>query len=218
MVRNAWLVPLMVFALVGIAPAPRATAEDQTSPEQASRFIQDLGSRTVTLLTAYHDNDARQLQQRLRDLIREGFDLDMISRFALGATWQTATPAQRQEYQALFAAWAVESYARQLGADKGGSLTVLGAQAGSEQLGPNTADAIVHTRLNRANGPSMDADLRVRDSAGRMKIVDVTMDGVSMDVTQRDEFASIIRRKGLTGLIGDLKARTDRPAVETARQ
>jgi len=218
MVRNGWLVPLMVLALVGIAPAPRAAAEDQTSPEQASRFVQDLGSQTVTLLTRYHDGDARQLQRRLQDLIREGFDLDMISRFALGATWQTATPAQRQEYQALFAAWTAESYAHRLGADKGGNLTVIGAQPAADQLGPDATDAIVHTRLNRPNEASIDADLRVRDSEGRMKIVDVSMDGVSLDVTQRDEFASVIRRKGLAGLIRELKARTDTLPVDTARQ
>ncbi len=203
MARTGWLVPLMTLALVGIAPTPHAAA--QTSPDQASRFVQTLGSRAVTLLAKYGDGDARQLQAELQNLIHEGFDLDMISRFALGTSWQAATPAQRQEYQTLFAAWTAESYANRLGADKGGSLTVLGAQAGSNQPGSDPADAFVRTRINRSNGTSIDADLRVRTTEGAMKIVDVTMGGVSMDVTQRDEFAAVIRREGIGGLIRELK-------------
>src|SRR5579863_3893866 len=125
MARTGWLLPLMALALVGIAPAPRAAA--QTSPDQASKFIEALGSRTMTLFARYGDGDPRRLQVELQNLIHEGFDLDMISRFALGTAWQTATPMQRQEYQTLYAAWTAESYALRLGADKGGSLTVIGA-------------------------------------------------------------------------------------------
>lgn len=203
MARPGWLVPLIALALIGIVPTPPAAA--QTSPDQASKFVEALGSRAVTLLAKYGNGDARRLQSELQTLIHEGFDLDMISHFALGAAWQTATPAQRQEYQTLFAAWTAESYARRLGGDKGGSLTVLGARAGSDEHGPTTADAIVRTRINRANGTSIDADLRVRDTAGGMKIVDVSMGGVSMDVTQRDEFAAVIQREGIGGLIRELK-------------
>jgi len=204
MARTGWLVPLMALALVGIAPAPRAAA--QTSPDQASRFVETLGGRAVTLFAKYGDGDARQLQAELQNLIHEGFDLDMISRFALGSAWHTATPAQRQEYQTLFATWTAESYANRLGADKGGSLTVLGAQAGSNKPGSDPADAFVQTRIKRSNGTSIDADLRVRASVGGgMKIVDVTMGGVSMDVTQRDEFSAVIQREGLDGLIRELR-------------
>lgn len=66
-------------------------------------------------------DSGRPPRNKLQNLIHEGLDLDMISRFAIGTAWQTATPAQRQEYQALFAAWTAESYANRLGADKGGT-------------------------------------------------------------------------------------------------
>lgn len=215
MTRTGWLIPLTVLALVGIAPAPYAAA--QTSPDQASRFVEALGGRAVTLLARYGDGDGRQLQVELQNLIHEGFDLDMISRFALGTTWQTATLAQRQEYQTLFAAWTAESYANRLGADKGGSLTVLGAQAGSEQPGADPADAFVRTRINRPDGTSVDADLRVRASKGGMKIVDVTMGGVSMDVTQRDEFSAVIQREGIDGLIHELRTHVSSVALAAHR-
>jgi ABC-type transporter MlaC component len=73
--------------------SPLAAAELQTSPEQASKFVQDLGSRAVTLLAKYPDSDAPEFQTQMRDLIHQSFDLDLIGRFVLGATWQTATPS-----------------------------------------------------------------------------------------------------------------------------
>jgi phospholipid transport system substrate-binding protein len=209
MVRIGWLVPYaMLLALMSAVPSPLAAAEAQTSPEQASKFVQELGSRAVTLLSGHDADNATVLQTQLRGLIREGFDLALISRFVLGPSWERATPAQQQEYQDLFVLWTADSYARRLGADRGGSLTVVGAQPGLD-----TSDALVRTQINRADGTSIEADLRVRDRDGQMKIVDVTMEGVSMDVTQRDEFASIIQRKGLNGLIGDLRIHVNNPNV-----
>jgi phospholipid transport system substrate-binding protein len=210
-IRTAWLVPgLMVLALGVVAPLQ--AAEVRTSPEQASKFIQDLGKQAVGLLAARPDGNSRDLQMQLRELIRQAFDLDLISRFALGASWATATPAQRLEYQRLFAAWMADSYARRLGADKAGSLTVIDGRPDVD-----SADALVRTRINRSDAPAIETDLRVRDSEGGMKIIDVTMGGVSLDVTQRDQFASVIKRKGLDGLISELRARTSTPSVEAAR-
>jgi phospholipid transport system substrate-binding protein len=57
----------------------------------------------------------------------------------------------------------------------------------------------------------------VRATDGRMKIVEVLMTGVSMGVTQRDEFASVIEHRGLEGLIRDLRSRVDNLQAEAAR-
>jgi phospholipid transport system substrate-binding protein len=64
---------------------------------------------------------------------------------------------------------------------------------------------------------TIETNLRVHGSGDQMKIVDVTMGGVSMVVMQRDEFAAVIRRRGLDGLISDLKRRTGDLTLATAR-
>ncbi len=216
MIRTRWFVPcLMVLALGGIVPLQAADVQispEQASPERASKFIEDLGKQAVGLLVAHPDGDSPDLHIQLRELIHQGFDLDLISRFALGASWKTATPAQRTEYQKLFVTWMADAYARRLGADKAGTLTVIDARPDV-----HSADALVRTRINRSDAPAVETDLRVRNSEGRMKIVDVSMGGVSLDVTQRDEFASVIQRIGVDGLIRELRARTATPSVEATR-
>lgn len=195
--RANCFIPVLVF-LVAIA-LPAHAQSPRTSPEQAARFVQDVSTRIVGLLAAPEAADGRRVQEQIQGLIRESVDLDTIGRSSLGSAWQRATDGQRREYQEVFATWAANTYAERLGANRGGSLSVLSAV-------PNAADAYVRTRITRADGRSSILDLRVRDSAGGMRIVDAEVDGISMDVTQRDEFASVVRRQGLDALIASLRA------------
>jgi phospholipid transport system substrate-binding protein len=213
MIRTGWLTPYIVLlALAGGAPSTLNAAEIQTPPAQAAQFVRDLSDQTMALLAEYADGESPALQQQLRGLITGAFDLEWISRFALGATWQSATPAQRENYQELFALWTADTYAHRLGADRGGSLAVIDAASD-----PSSADALVRTEIRRPFGVVIETNLRVRGSGEQMKIVDVEMGGVSMVVMQRDEFTAVIRRRGLSGLIGDLKIRANNISLAAAR-
>ena len=54
------------------------------------------------------------------------------------------------------------------------------------------------------------AGWRVRNFDGKDKIVDVVAEGVSMTVTQRQEFAAVTQSRGLEGLLQILRARAER--------
>lgn len=193
-------------ALVSVAPRPaEATGPSQASPAQASKFIEDMGDRCLRLIASYSSSNPIEFQTEFRKIVSESFDLDLIGRFALGPSWQTATADERQEYQKLFAVWMTDSYTRRLGAGGGGwTLSVIGAKPGF-----NSADAMVETQINRPDGKSITVNLRVRKREDQLRIVDVMMGGVSMAVAQRDEFASVVRHIGLDGLITKLRVGTD---------
>jgi phospholipid transport system substrate-binding protein len=201
---------LLVLWLIGLAAEPSAAAEVRTSPERASKFVEDLGNSIVTVLAGRDPVGADRHSAEFSTLVRRGFDLEVIGRFALGRSWR-ATPAQQQEYQKLFAVWTINDYGRLLSANRDGRLTIIGAESIGGQ------DALVHTRIDRLNGTPVDMDLRVRDTDGQMKIVDVIVGGASLGVTRRDEFGSMIQRQGLDGLIRDLKSRVDNLQAEATR-
>ncbi|HLI10400.1 MAG TPA: ABC transporter substrate-binding protein [Alphaproteobacteria bacterium] len=196
---------LVVLALTGLmatAVSLRAMAATPTSPEKAAKFVQDLGQRAVQLLGNYDEAHAAQHQAEFKSLVRQGFDLDLIGRFVLGNAWRTATPEQQREYQQLFSKWVLDSYARRLGAYKGETFSITGSQPIA-----NT-DALVETQIMRPGGQQpLKAGWRVREIDGQMKIIDVVVEGVSMALTQRQEFASVVQREGLDGLITDLRTR-----------
>ena len=95
----------------------------------------------------------------------------------------------------------LRTYAERLGGYAGVTMAILSERPAG------TKDVVVSTRIERPHGPSIAADWRVRTTGRRYRIIDVMVDGVSMAVTQRSEFAAVIQRRGLQGLIDDLRVR-----------
>ncbi len=175
-----------------------------TSTDSAVQLIEWLGQQAIATLS----QPGLSLEQReatLRILLRKGFNLDYIGRFVLGTAWRRATPEQRTDYLDLFGEFVVKTYAKRLGGYSGQALVVLRTTVAGKKR-----DVIVLTRIDRPSGPPLKAAWRVRRFGDQDKIIDISIQGVSMAVTQRQEFASVTRRSGLEGLLQILRARTER--------
>ena len=72
-------------------------------------------------------------------------------------------------------------------------------------------DLLVVSEIARPRGPPIRVNWRVRGS-NSYRIVDVVIEGISMGITQRDEFASVIRNSGgkIEGLLDALRKKTGR--------
>ena len=199
---------LCVVVLVAGIASPSQRAEAATSPEGAAQFIQWLGDQAISALSS-PGYSLEQREAAVRGLLRQGFDLPFIGRFVLGRHWRTMAPDQQAQYQQaqyqdLFSEYILQTYSSHLGGYAGESLSITSARpAGSK-------DAIVRTRIVRPSGPPVEADWRVRAQGSQYLIIDVTVEGVSMAVTQRSEFASVIKNNGFEGLLAALRARTDK--------
>lgn len=181
-----------------LAVAPPATAQAET----ASEFVATLGDNAIRMLIEEGVDDGERIAS-FRELLLDGFDLPLISRFALGVHWRRASAEQRAEYTELFEKFLVQSYAARLGQYGGESLRVKAARNGGEK------DTIVSTEIIQKGRPPVKVDWRVRNGGDRYKVVDVIVEGVSMVITQRDEFSSVIRRSGgnVEGLLAKLRKR-----------
>ncbi len=174
-----------------------------TSPEGASQYVKWLADQAIGSLRA-PAGSLEQREAKFRDLLRQGFGIDFIGRFVLGRHWKPATPEQRSDFQRLFEAYIIKTYSYRLGGYTGESFTVISARpAGSK-------DVIVRTRIERPSGPPIKADWRVRVIKDEYKIIDVTVEGVSMAITQRSEFAAVIKSSGFEGLLVALRARVEK--------
>ena len=171
--------------------------------ETASEFVANLGESAIELLADQDISDDARVE-RFYGLLEEGFDFPLIGRYVLGIHWRRATDQQRSEYAVLFEQYLVSTYASRLGSYGGETLDVKG-----ERSDPNR-DTIVSTEIIQKRGPRVKVDWRVRESAGIYKVVDVIVEGISLVITQRDEFSSVIRREGVgvEGLLAQLRDRT----------
>ncbi len=201
----AYSIPLFCAAFACFfAPAAYSMGLGGSFPPQQSLVVQATGERSVDGAKAFVDNMAmrgigflgnEQLteEQRVaefRKLLNSSFDMATIGRFALGRNWKVATPAQQAEYQKLFKEMIVKTYSRRFSDYKGQSLKVLSARTDGDN------DVIVSSAIVPADGQEVSVDWRVRGKGGGYKIVDILVEGVSMALTQRSDFASVIQRGG----------------------
>ncbi len=184
---------LLTFNLGGVDQA-RA----QTSPQGAADFVQALGSEAVLLQSAVRSGPPEKRIAVLRDLVRRGFNLRLTSQFVLGKFWHRATADQRAEFQDLFTEYLTNSYARHLGSYRAETLTIVG----SYPVGPK--DVLVETSVEGSAGAA-NPIWRVRAEAGAYKIIDISIAGISLALTQRREFAAVINHRGLDGLLDLLR-------------
>jgi phospholipid transport system substrate-binding protein len=166
----------------------RTSSGSVTVPE-ASDFVSRLAERAIEGLT---DKNVSLVErtQRFRHLLTEGFDVPQIGRFVLGRYWRVATEDERAEYLRLFEDFIVSNYATRFGEYAGENLKIGAATRTGE------ADITVSSELIRPNGAPVRVEWKVRQQDGGFKITDVAVEGVSMTITQRDDFSASIQRNG----------------------
>ncbi len=195
--RRLFLLLPLLFLLPGVHPA------SATTKAGAIQHIQLLGEQAFASLQR-SDMSLEKREAILADILSRGFALPLIARFVLGRYWRRATPEQRDSYVELFGQFVIKSYSRHIGGFAGSSFDIVGAQA----IGKS--DFLVATNLRRKSGPSFKAGWRVRLIDGKHKIIDVIVEGISMAVTQRQEFASVLKRGGVERLLQILSAKVGR--------
>ena len=187
----------MLFLPLGSEPA------SATTKAGAIQHIQWLGEQAFAALQR-SDLDLEEREVILADILSEGFALPLIARFVLGRYWRPATPDQRDTYVDLFGKFVIKSYSRHLGGFAGSNFDIVKA----EPIGKS--DFLVTTILHRKTGAPFKAGWRVRLIGEQHKIIDVMVEGISMAVSQRQEFASVLKRKGVERLIQILAAKVGR--------
>jgi phospholipid transport system substrate-binding protein len=200
MTRRSILAAAFVL-MAGTLATPVLAAADPAA------VINNLGSRALEVLgkTA----TPAQRVARFHELFREDFDVPGIARFVLGRYWKTATPAQQEEFVTLFEDYIALVYSSQLAAYSGETLRVTGSR-------PEPEGVVVASEIIRPTGaPPVKVEWHLTDRNGAYKISDVAVDGISMAVTQRSEFAAVIQRNGgqVQGLITQLREKTGNPGL-----
>lgn len=199
MVLRSVLVALFV-AVLGLAAAPPATA--QITPDGAKQFIQSMGDQAIEVLSQ-KDATLQQREDKFRGILSDGFAIPQIGQFVAGNYWKQASPDQQREYLTIFSEWIVKTYAIRFGGYSGEKFSVADTRVNEQDK-----DVFVATRIDRPAGKQpIQASWRVREIAGKPKIVDIQVDGVSMLVTHRSEFNSVGAQGGVGAIIDSLKGR-----------
>ena len=193
--RRAALLMVAAGATLGVA-ARGARASD------AADFVQKLGDDALDLLVLQPGDD-HERAERLRAILSGSFDLKTIGRAVLGPTWKSADENQRASYLSAFEDYIVATYSLRVKDYAGETFEVL------KETPIDDRDSMVATQIVRPNKAPLLVDYRVRGDGAAYRVVDVMVEGISMLTSQRQEFAAVVQRDGLDGLIARLRARAD---------
>jgi phospholipid transport system substrate-binding protein len=169
----------------------------------ADDFIRSAGEKAFQSLHQEMTDEQRTAQ--FRQILLDTFDLPTIARFTLGRYWRVASKQQRDAYVGLFQEFIVQAYLHRFKDLSGQTFEVKK----SHEI--NSRDRLVLSEIKIRQGkPPIRVNWRVRLRDDAYRVIDVVVEGVSMSVTQRDEFAAVIRQSGgkIDGLLAALRRKT----------
>ena len=143
----------------------------------------------------------KEKEKRFRALALKSFDIPKISKFVLGRNWRKATAAERDEFIAIFGEVNLQRFMPLFTeySDQKFEVTAVRADKDKPSL------FFVSSTLSRPEGEPATVEWRISRKGGRYKILDVVAEGVSMVLTLRKEYGTVVKRSGVGGLITQLR-------------
>ena len=172
---------------------PTVINSDEISESKV--FVENLGKQVVEEVSNSSISDATR-HENFKRLYLSTFDNYYISRFVLGRYWKTLDKNLQTQFVKSFNKYIVATYAPKF---KGWEGTFKATDSLLENNYYNVKMDIVNKE-----GPTLKMMWKMYlNNRGEFKILDVNIDGVSMLVTQRAEFLSVIKNNpdGVKGLI-----------------
>jgi phospholipid transport system substrate-binding protein len=169
----------------------------------AEDVIRDTTQRVLAELQAQREaiRQNPELAYRLVDEeLLARFNFAAMTQLAVGKYWRQADAAQQSQLTESFRDLLIRTYAKALGNYSDEKVEFL-----PEKPSRKENQATVQMRILSREGPPIPIDYRMRKEQQDWKIYDVYVDGISLVSNYRTQFASIIRKSGVDGLISDLR-------------
>ena len=165
-------------------------------------FLEKLGREVIEKVSNVDITDT-QREVNFRKLYLSSFDNYYISRFVLGRYWKTLDKSVQKQFVNSFNNYIVATYAPKF---KGWEGTFKAVDSQIENNYYNVKMNVINKE-----GPKMQMMWKLYvNKNNKFKILDVNLEGVSMLVTQRAEFLSVIKNhpQGVNGLIDAMNKKT----------
>ena len=163
-------------------------AENQAQLDQAEKFIQSIATKGIEFLSNPDLSQSGKIK-RFKQLIRSDFDLKKIGKYALGRYWRSTTPEQQQEYLIEFEKMVLNVYSERFKEYTDQEINVDSSYNKGKSI-------VVNSKIISKSGPNIKLDWVIRPKGKDFKVIDVLVEGVSMAITQRSDFSSVIQRGG----------------------
>lgn len=180
------IVPAVVFA--------------QESPLDVVKNTVD---KIIVVVEKYPSKEQSKIRRdNIRQVIEPVFNFDEMAKLSLGNNWKEATEAQQKEYVTLFSDLLATTYLKKIDQIKKDTVIFKGHRERQDQ-------ALVKTDVN-FNNDLFPIVYKMRKETNGWRVHDVSIENISLVSNYRSEFAGIIRKDGISGLIEQLKQKVNK--------
>lgn len=187
-----------ILCLLAIFAAGPLTASAQSS--SAAETVKTTVEKVkAAVASGKNTMNPEQLDAKLKEIITPAFDFREMAKRSLGANWNTATPVQQDEYVDLFSDLLARNYLKKIRENvESGKFSVTG------ELG-TPENPTIKTHFVSADNETVSIDYRLYKKDGQWKAYDVVIENIGLVSNYRSEFAGIIRKEKMEGLLKRLR-------------
>jgi phospholipid transport system substrate-binding protein len=202
--RSSFLAAVaLAFSAVGpVALAPAAFAQ---SNDPAAAPIRRLDDGLIAIMKAGKASGVKGRAASIAPVIDQVFDVPLMTRLSVGASWTTIAPADQQALVEGFRRMTVAQYASNFDSWSGQSFVI------GPDVEARGTDRLVRTTLKDPHGEDVAIAYRLRQTGGQnaasWKVIDVFYkNAISQIATRRSDFAAVLQKGGAKALVTHLEA------------
>ena len=184
----------LLLLSVSLAHAQPSVSPEEVIKATTDEMVEQLGMHPGLV------EDPGSLFALVNAVVLPRFDFDRISGRVLGRYWRRASDDQRRQFISAFRTLLLRTYAVAFASYDYQNIIYHPARTRSE------TEVSVRTEITRAKGSGIPINYEMHLRDGSWKIYDVAVDGVSLSLTYRNDFASVVRQQGIDALIARLVA------------
>jgi len=168
-------------ALVATAPWRLAMAQGA----DPTGFIVQLGTNMIGIVNG--PGSYEEKKARLAPVIEQAVDVDGIGQYCMGRYWRNASPDQQRQFTQLFHTVLLNNIGGKIGQFQGVTFTPTTTMM-------REGDSLVGTIIRRPNQQPNNVQWVVSTASSRPRIIDVIAEGLSLRLTQRNDYSAFLSR------------------------
>lgn len=201
--RSAWslrylycLSVLVLSALcwsVGLSAQTPANDPAEITRQTVNEVMMDMKQNE-----AVYSKDNEKLNAMVQQRLLPRFNFNVMTQLTVGRSWMQATPEQKSSLINEFRSLLVRTYTNVLFGSRNESTTIRSTDTTSQ------GDVSIGMDVSNPTGDPVTLTLRMRKDKADWKVIDVSVNGVSLIVNYRTTFSREIQQSGVDGLIKSL--------------
>ncbi len=182
-----------IFFIIILLMLPVSSNIYAVTPSESLRVSVD----QLIIIATNNEADEQSKRDSLTKIIRSAVDFEAVSRRVVSKPWKKTTPEQKKEFKEKFLTIMVNTYYSLLKEYSNEDVLFLKEQLKKKKY------AIVDTEIVSGN-KKIPVRYRMIKNKEDWKIYDFIPEGISLVATYKKNYASILKKKGMDGLLNEM--------------